>query len=358
MFSAQELLAKPWIGQRFAHGHEDVDQREGFLKSIRPTRTTFNGGLHLGGACRLPQEWNGCKNNTDFCTTDTSQSGWKQREAVGRTFFGHRFDDVVLASDAKLIEPGSEGVLNHIQYRRLHIQASNGSVHTDSEYSTSLFPTVYEELEKRGLVMPMELPEKEDKPFPLPDVDWIQFLDLRKKVEDAAAKSLPWSEDHLDSQGLKNVVPPNYASSNSSRSRKLTETNDGPVNLPAFATDGSEMFVASMIERQADSWDLHLTTFLLYRDILNQDDTGQKASRIQPEKDVIINWSKVIVAAYNAAHPPVGKVPKTPEYFCKIKASSGGVSYMVKGASVSYQNRDNGMLVLLVGVQHVLVSLS
>ena len=329
----QELLAKPWIGQRFAHGHEDVDKRTGFLKSIRPTRTTFNGGLHMGGACRLPQEWNGCTNNTDFCTTDTTQVGWKQMGAVGRTFFGHRFDDLVQASDAKLIEPGTEGVLNHIQYHRLHIQASNESVHTDSEYSTSLFPAVYEELEKRGLVMPMELPEKEDKPFPLPDVDWIQFLDLRKKVEEAAAKSLPWSEDHLDSQGLKNVAPPNYASSNNSR--KLQESSNDPVSLPAFAKDGSEMFVASMIERQADSWDLHLTTFVLYRDMLNQDDTGQKASRIRPEKDVIINWSKVIVAAYNAAHPPIGKAPKTQEYFCKIKASSGGVSYIVKGESIT-----------------------
>lgn len=181
--------------------------------------------------------------------------------------------------------------------------------------------------------MPMELPEKEDKPFPFPDVDWIEFLDLKKKVVEAAAKSLPWSADHLDSQGLKNVVPPTSASSSSSR--KLKESEDGPVSLPAFAKDGSEMFVASIIEREADSWDLHLTTFLLYRDILNQDDKGQKASRIRPEKATIINWSKVIVAAYNAAHPPIGEEPKAPEYFCKIRASSGGVSYMVKGESIS-----------------------
>jgi hypothetical protein len=342
----------------------------GFLKSIRPTRTTFHGGLHTGGACRLPLEWNGCKNNTDFCTLGYVRLNDEKVDAKGvikKVHFDQHFDEIVLARDAKLIEAASEGVLNHVQYRRLFIQASNESIKIDGEYSTSLFPAVYEELEKRGLVMPMELPDHGWTNSPAHDADWVSFLIVSKEVERAAERS-------KSGQTLRRAPLKLSAALPRIRFEDILQSNDmtrkfkdlesefskkpSPATLPAFSTDGSEVFLASMIEREADSWDLHLTTFLLDREILQSDINGLKATRIRPEKETVIKWSKVIVAEYNASHPPIGKAPKTPEYFCKIKSSPGGVSYMVKGESVSYQNQDNGMLVLLVGAQHALVRLS
>ena len=343
----------------------------GFLKSIRPTRTTFHGGLHTGGACRLPLEWNGCKNNTDFCTLGYVRLNDERVDARGvikKVHFDQHFDEIVLARDAKLIEAASEGVLNHVQYRRLYIQASNESMKIDGEYSTSLFPAVYEELEKRGLVMPMELPDNGWMNSPRHDADWVNFLIVSKEMERVAERSISGQMLRRATLKLSAALPmirfEDILQSDDMR-RRFKDLESGsskvkpsPATLPAFSTDGSEVFLASMIEREANSWDLHLTTFLLGREILQSDLYGLKATRIRPEKETIINWSKVIVAAYNACHPPIGEAPKTPEYFCKIKASSGGVSYMVKGESVSYHIQDNGMLILLVGVQHVLVSLS
>ena len=216
--------------------------------------------------------------------------------------------------------------------------------------------------------MPMELPDHGWRNSPPHDADWVSFLIVSKEVESAAERS-------IHGQGLRTATLKLSAALPTIRFEDIVQSDDmtrrfkdlesgfsklkpSPATLPAFSTDGSEVFLASMIERQADSWDLHLTTFLLGREILQSDPYGLKATRIRPEKETIINWSKVIVAAYNATHPPIGEAPKTPEYFCKIKASSGGDSYMVKGESVSYQNQDNGMLVLLVGVHHVLISVS
>ena len=308
----------------------------------------------MGGACRLPPEWNGCKDKTDYCSTDALQRDGKAVSAVGRTFFGHRFDDIVELTDAKLIEPKTEGVLNHMQYRRVHIQASNESAQVNGEYSASFFPIVYEELEMRGLVMPMELPERELKPFPRYEDSWVDFLELRIKVEDAAEKCLPWKEDHVDSLRVmtdapkirfEDFVPSNLTNNNNSAvAHRHNRTQDGSVILPAFASDGTEMFLASMIEREADSWNLYLTTFLLCRDILQDDLYGLKATRIRPEKETIISWSKVVVAAYNAAHPQNGRLPATPKYFCKIKASSGGDSYTVEGEIIKIFERLLGLI--------------
>ena len=299
----------------------------------------------MGGACRLPPEWNGCKEKTDFCSTDALQREGKDIGTAGRTFFGHRFDDVVELTDSKIIESMSEGVLNHVQYHRAHLQASNESAHVKGEYATFLFPTVYEELEKRGLVMPMELPEREVKPYPPYEDSWLDFTDLRKKVEVAAEKCLPWKVDHVDSLNLATEVPdfqfedivpancPERKMSATDNRRKDAEVD--PVSLPVFATDGTEMFLASMIERESDSWDLHLTTFLLCRDILQSDRIGLKATAIRPEKETIISWSKVVVAAYNSAHPQNDRRLEGPKYFCKIKASSGGEFYTVPGKLIS-----------------------
>ena len=345
---AQELLAKPWIGQRFSQGHEKFGHHMGFLKSIRPTRTTFNGGLHMGGACRLPPEWNGCKDRTDFYSTGFVRLNDEQVDGTGairKLHFDQHFDEIVLPRDAKLVEPMTEGVLNHVQYRRLHIQASNESVKVNGEYTASFFPAVYEEMERRGLVMPMELPEREQKPYPPHEDNWADFSDLRIKVEEAAEECLPWKEEHVDSLRLvsgmpnftfKDIMPSNSTNNNSSSfAHRHDDAEDDPVSLPAFSTDGTEIFLASMIEREADSWDLYLTTFLLCHDILQVDRVGLKATQIRPDKETIISWSKLVVASYNTAHPTNGRLHESPNYYCKIRASSGGDSYSVQGELTS-----------------------
>ena len=55
-----DQLGPRWMGQRFNHGTEPFGHHLGFKKSLRPTRTIFQGGLHMAGACHLPPPWNGC----------------------------------------------------------------------------------------------------------------------------------------------------------------------------------------------------------------------------------------------------------------------------------------------------------
>ena len=302
----------------------------------------------MGGACRLPPEWNGCKDKTDFCSKSIVRINDEQIDKTGairKLHFDQHFDELVLPRDAKLIQPKSEGVLNHVQYRRLYIQASNESVRVKGEYATSLFPTVYEALEKRGLVMPLELPESGRRTYPPHDRSWVPFYPINREINIAVARSISGQggggaplnlPDNLPMIKLDDIL--HSGASNDKESGQFA-IEDGPVslvNLPAFSTDGTEMFLASMIERESDSWDLHLTTFLLCRDILQDDPYDLKATRIRPEKETIISWSKVVVAAYNSANPQNDRQPETPKYFCKIKASSGGDFYTVPGKLISH----------------------
>lgn len=133
----------------------------GFEKSIRPTRTTFQGGLHLAGACKLPPRWNGCPGNMDFCYINNGSKVryLKDKNNVIINFHkDHYFDEVVRIQDAKLIDPKGEAILNHIIYRRFHLAPSSSSLAVEGEYSRIHFKGVYEALERRGLVMPLELP--------------------------------------------------------------------------------------------------------------------------------------------------------------------------------------------------------
>ena len=322
----------------------------GFIKSIRPTRTTFQGGLHVGGACRLPPEWNGCKYKTDFCY---SKSGLYERLTLDNkgVFHGshinHYFDELVLANDGKLIEPKSEGVLNHVQYRRRYLEASKKAKKSQNDYATSHFPSVYEALEKRGLIMPIELREQSHEIDPHHENQWMDFLELNDKIIDAEQRSLLDSgEVRLDPANLISVLSEiRFAdieptddvkrAVNDEESGKTVFQED-PVTLPSFSSDGTEMILASMIERQADSWDLHLTTFLMCHKMIQykHQPTSLKASRIRPDKETLVSWSKAFLAVNNTVYLPSGIRSATPSFFCKIKESSSSVSYTVQGNSI------------------------
>ena len=155
------------MGQRFKHGPEPPGHGMGFLKSIRPTRTIFHGGLHMAGACRLPVERNGCTDGAEFCITGeepfSRQADPAEKEEVD-LHLSHHFDQLVTLMDARRINASAEAVLNHLQYRRQYEVATKAALQLRGEYSAELFSPVYEALERRGLVMPIELPEREAKP--------------------------------------------------------------------------------------------------------------------------------------------------------------------------------------------------
>jgi hypothetical protein len=170
--------AQPWLGQRFAHDAELLGESGlGFKKSIRPTRTIFNGGLHMAGACRLPKEWNGCAEDVDFCYGNngalTRYTYFQNGSAINFNL-NHHFDEVVMDPDAKQVNPHTEAVINHLQYHRFWFGASPEALATQGVYvRDGYFRRVYEELDRRGLELPVSMPETAQKPFPEPDDNWI-----------------------------------------------------------------------------------------------------------------------------------------------------------------------------------------
>ena len=325
----------------------------------------------MAGPCRLPPEWNGCKNQTDLCFSGKHICSRLIQNSAGNTIsfnLDHRFDELVVYEDAKFVDAKVEGVLNHVQIRRPKYSASKDALAKKGEYTESHFGPTYEALERRGLVMLIELPEEDSPPLRLPDSTWFEHAALDSKIESAINTGAlgAVSLDPLDMNSILSEISLNdilYShrtrplsdddGAEGSHRKNVTIELDQPVvdysrersledaelaSLPAFSTDYSEMFMASMIEREADSWDLHVTTFLMCRSLIKSDNTGTSAFKIRDDKETLLSWSRAIVAFKDVRYLPSGAREATPRYFCKIKASDSSTSYTVQGACASSSN--------------------
>ena len=341
----------------------------GYKKSIRPTRTIFQGGLHMAGACRLPPPWNGCEKGTDFCFKGDGPQARHTIDANGtiHTFhLNHYFDEQVTESDIKLVDAQSEGVLNHLQYRRLFNGASAGARAAKGEYATSHFSKVYEALERRGLAMAIELPPGNPRPFSSPDHEWMVLLKLHEKIDSAMKQALNGKSISLDPSSLgsplskinlNDILPVadriKTSASLTDGASGVSSVNDSNAldeaeldylsyypqdsapefqSLPAFSDDMSELFLAAMIEREDDSWDLHLTSFMISHIMIEPDETGGRAHNVRNDKETLTVWSRAIVAFKKAEYLPSG-MRAGPKFSCKISHASGEAAYTVEGKS-------------------------
>ena len=132
--------------------------------------------------------------------------------------------------------------------------------------------------------MPFELPEIANKPFPEPDDSWVDIVEVHRRID---AKQTNHSTSVLAEGGKGGGGDQTTAAAaaaadddkikNSNQDKEDGKVDDkeggirwaaGFASLPAHANDLSEFFLASMIERVPDSWDLYVTTFLLQHDML------------------------------------------------------------------------------------------
>ena len=264
----------------------------------------------------------------------------------------HYFDEQVTMKDAYLISPVTEGALSRLNYRSSHVGTSNVNNLKQGDYAGRHFTGVYEALESRGLVMPLELPEKVPKPFVRLGSIYMKYPMLTLKIEKAllAAKNstdgsdvwldLPELNTIASTISLKDILPHSSlyrvtfnGTSNGGKGSEVKKilTSPKPVTLPAFANDHSEMFLASMIERQADSWDLHLTAFLMSHSVMIYDLHSMTAQDIYRDRDTMIEWSKASLAFLKAAYQKNGARTTSPRHFCKITTKSGDKEYTVEG---------------------------
>ena len=365
--------------------------------------------MHLAGACKLPVEWNGCKeNNTEFCYSGEGTFSRTSLDGNGSYIdfhLNHYFDELVMETDAKRINRLNEGVLNHVQYRRQYMTASAAAQAVQGEYSSIYFTPAYEALEERGLVMPIELPEKAKIVKSQEDLTstWTDLSHLRTLINNALKiKSSPGKKTFLNSYkgsvlsgiSLQDIIPSTISTipipilitqqqknevkkdvlmkqkpnQNQNQIREVKEKQDQTkkaaykpqdaknkalTSLPAFAVDKSDLFLGSMIERESDSWSLHLTTFLLNQNKIHNHDTQNSNNhntphihKVRNDRDTLLSWSQAIIAFNRTAHLNIEGAPNS-KYFCRIQASSDSQSYTVPGTLPGYRKH---LLLLLLSL--------
>jgi hypothetical protein len=208
----------PFMGQLFGHGPESRSTLK-FLKSIRPTRSVFYGGLHVAGACNLGFPWNGC--GADGDTLETSKDAEYAGLACGKGGFkpprppgfhvDHFFDEMVTSADAKKIDPRTEATISHMQVYRHWIGASLEALNTTGEYASKYFHGVIQELDRRNLYLPIVLPSlSEIEPgdsylddrlyrLPLSDLKFTNLSGPTVSTEMVTLSALPcWSADYSE----------------------------------------------------------------------------------------------------------------------------------------------------------------
>ena len=152
-----------WIGERFAHSPEPRDTQLYYqwsnMKAIVPTKTTFQTGLHMAGACNLDYPYSGC--DSDFDGLCFQPKGAKPRSAMIRKKFhvNHYVDEKVLPWDSKKINITNQGSLYHFMLNHIHLTPSNITDFTvENDYKQKFFPHVLASLRERQLDLLIDIP--------------------------------------------------------------------------------------------------------------------------------------------------------------------------------------------------------
>lgn len=148
-----------------------------YKKSIFATKTIFQVGLHMHGACHIQHPWNGCaKNSAGFCY-DLSHI---EKDTLSDTTFRttHSFLEVVRDEDTKSIDPENEAVIYHVMFYRQDLPISiDNDVSKKNDYASKYFPQTMEALRKRNLDLTVIIPSRIKKINSV-DEKWIDYNSL------------------------------------------------------------------------------------------------------------------------------------------------------------------------------------
>jgi hypothetical protein len=229
--------------------------------------------------------------------------------------FYQKFDAVVADKDAKKISK-TEGYIYHYQFHRSFLLAGDevlgtGNASTTNEYVTRFFPLVFRELKRRRLNVLVTLPENvNEEKDPLADESWDEIWPATMKYI-----FNPNSEMELDKLPALPVKSPVHVTH--------------PSALPVLTNDFSDVILGSLIERQHDSWNLHLTTFFLCKEQLANYTKNIMNPYIRP--DALGAWMRTIKKARDLKYTMQGKRDDGHVYYCKITSHVNAVQYRVRG---------------------------
>lgn len=322
VFNSDEYVVKKsrWIGDKFPHGHETTRFGYEFKKSIIPTRNIFQAGLHMDGACKLPNKFTGCPSNSsdEFCFLKSwhefygATSSYLNVTDPHSTFSTtHKFDSYVADKDAKKINADTQGVIYHIQIHRPEQEATDEALNRTNDYALTHFPDVLDELRDKSLHALVTIPDK--IPYHEPgDIAWLKLWPQTVKY----VLSKPLQGDISDI--------PNYATTYG-----VPDKDNNLIELPAFSRDLKDVFLGSIIERKHDSFDLHLTVFLLCHEMM-ANNTG-RITNFAIRHDMLKPWMSAINNSRSTKYTEYGvRIPSSTTY-CKISNTKTDEVYIVRG---------------------------
>eukprot|EP01036_Dinobryon_divergens_P038993 gene38993-51282_t len=311
LLTSQVILSKAglqqdiWIGEKFSHGaeveSEPLSKQMGFKKSILPTRTIFQAGLHIPGACKLESQWSNCVNKTEQCSYRLV----------------HRFDESVSQKDGKQMIPESEGLIYHYMLRtnrNINEVASKEALQSENEYTTRFYSKVMDHLRERGLELLVALPDTMG-PIQTEVSHWKLFNKVYKARHDSSTASSSMNaiaQHHMKYLSLSYSAPiPRIAT------------------LPSFVVDESDMALGAVIERVHESWDMYLTTIFLGRSMTGPMHGAYGLERVNPAK--LDFWKRIMVKFDKFKLSDIGIREPLVNHYCRISNSAGSRVYTVLG---------------------------
>ena len=146
-------------------GHDFQRKSDWFYKSIVPTKTIFQVGLHQHSCCRLDHwQMNGCSNKNDstieFCNHNIAIDNMHVNlKYMASNMTYHTFDQVILPSDRKTLNKVTEGLILHIKIFRPEVMRTNLSVNgIINNYAKYFFPKVLKNLRNRNIDLLIDVP--------------------------------------------------------------------------------------------------------------------------------------------------------------------------------------------------------
>ncbi|CAE7267252.1 unnamed protein product, partial [Symbiodinium microadriaticum] len=350
-----------WVGQKYTHMPETKRTGLSFKKSIIPTRRIFQAGLHMHGACSLTHEFrdrqNGdCTPEQEFCNVKQyhEQYGMSRKfdRAIDFSVY-HRFDSRVANKDTKRIDRHTEATIYHFQMHRSYLAASEESQNgTTNEYVTRFFPSVLGALKSRGLNVLMTLPyavagEASAETMNGSENEYVArffpkvFAELKRRSLNILAilpRSIPrepkpdykWSPFHktVERYVLSPAVESELLSLPISIPTAPTYSTH-QSDLPVLVRDFSDVIIGAIIEREHESWKLHLATFFMAHEQLANRTHMILNPSVRP--DTLGAWMRATNHSRKVSYDEVGERKDGYQYFCRITQSQGATPYLVRG---------------------------
>lgn len=296
--------SRTWLGEEFQHGPElnssrpYISIRAAVLNTLFPVQSIYFTGTDAPGACALPWYWNGCKDKkVDICLDANGNA--EPMPTLNGLDKHHTFDERVLNRDGRTINE-QEAVVYHWRYFEQGVFASSQALKTKNHYHDTWFFAARQDLQQRGFGVFLELPAE--------DTILAKASNTEKLLTSDAEKTLFEADEGLTEQDQEDLAV-----------LESLATSHDVVNLPRFSADLSELVMTALIERTAESYDLHLTTFFMCHYVTRlQDNINQQVFlRLHPKAMDV--WNKVMYTFSRTKYNLPGKRAIPVDFKCSMR---------------------------------------